>query len=315
MRPIPRLLSTLLSAAFLFPSLALAIGQNCESIVADGAKFNLKNLDGVHSVSSISTLPPGKLNSTFTLNICAPLKKPKGPPKEDTCASGTYVCGYEQKIHEDGTLEPKPLSVIPIAGEYSLSNGGALDPHYTRLKTSPSHADSRLEGLRMELRGGKYLKKKQKAVIEFLCSRDGDNATKERDDEEGEDKGKDNGQEEVDDGQGGRLKFLSYDDVEDTTVLRLQWKTEYACEDAKDVGGKSGGWGFFSWFFFIIFLSLLGYLIFGSWLNYNRYGARGWDLLPHGDTIRDVPYILQDWFRKVVDTVQGGHSRGGYSAV
>jgi hypothetical protein len=63
------------------------------------------------------------------------------------------------------------------------------------------------------------------------------------------------------------------------------------------------------------FLGIAAYLIFGSWLNYNRYGARGWDLLPHGDTIRDIPYLLRDWIRRVVNTVQGGGSRGGYSAV
>lgn len=63
------------------------------------------------------------------------------------------------------------------------------------------------------------------------------------------------------------------------------------------------------------FLGTAAYLIFGSWLNYNRYGARGWDLLPHGDTIRDVPYIFNDWIRRVLSTVQGGGSRGGYSAV
>jgi len=63
------------------------------------------------------------------------------------------------------------------------------------------------------------------------------------------------------------------------------------------------------------FLVTAAYLIFGSWLNYNRYGARGWDLLPHGDTIRDVPYLLKDWTRRVVNTVQGNGSRGGYSAV
>jgi autophagy-related protein 27 len=57
------------------------------------------------------------------------------------------------------------------------------------------------------------------------------------------------------------------------------------------------------------------YLIFGSWLNYNRYGARGWDLLPHGDTIRDIPYLVKDWGKKVVDTVSGPGTRGGYSAV
>jgi hypothetical protein len=63
------------------------------------------------------------------------------------------------------------------------------------------------------------------------------------------------------------------------------------------------------------FMSTAAYLIFGSWLNYNRYGARGWDLLPHGDTIRDIPYLLKDWFRGVLNTVQGGGSRGGYAAV
>ena len=41
-------------------------------------------------------------------------------------------------------------------------------------------------------------------------------------------------------------------------------------------------------------------------LNYNRYGARGWDLLPHGDTIRDVPYLFKDWMRRVLNTIQGG---------
>lgn len=64
-----------------------------------------------------------------------------------------------------------------------------------------------------------------------------------------------------------------------------------------------------------LFLATAAYLIFGSWLNYNRYGARGWDLLPHGDTIRDIPYILKDCARRVKDTVQGPGSRGGYSAV
>lgn len=64
-----------------------------------------------------------------------------------------------------------------------------------------------------------------------------------------------------------------------------------------------------------VFLCVAAYLIFGSWLNYNRYGARGWDLLPHGDAIRDVPYLFKDWGRRVVDTLQGSGTRGGYSAV
>lgn len=65
-----------------------------------------------------------------------------------------------------------------------------------------------------------------------------------------------------------------------------------------------------------LFLCVAAYLIFGSWLNYNRYGARGWDLLPHADTLRDVPYIFNDWLRRVINTIQGsGGSRSGYAAV
>ena len=64
-----------------------------------------------------------------------------------------------------------------------------------------------------------------------------------------------------------------------------------------------------------LFMLTATYLIFGSWLNYTRHGARGWDLVPHGDTIRDVPYLMKDWTRSVLNTVQGSGSRGGYSAV
>lgn len=65
-----------------------------------------------------------------------------------------------------------------------------------------------------------------------------------------------------------------------------------------------------------VFLLAAAYIIFGSWLNYNRYGARGWDLIPHGDTIRDLPYIVKDFGSSMAGRVQvGGESRGGYSAV
>jgi len=64
-----------------------------------------------------------------------------------------------------------------------------------------------------------------------------------------------------------------------------------------------------------VFLAIASYLIFGSWLNYNRYGARGWDLLPHGDTLRDIPYLMKDLIRRILNTLQSTGSRGGYSAV
>lgn len=64
-----------------------------------------------------------------------------------------------------------------------------------------------------------------------------------------------------------------------------------------------------------VFMGVAAYLIFGSWLNYNKHSARGWDLVPHSETIRDIPYLLRDWMRRVVNTIQGGGSRGGYSVL
>jgi hypothetical protein len=63
------------------------------------------------------------------------------------------------------------------------------------------------------------------------------------------------------------------------------------------------------------FMGTAAYLIFGSWINYTQHGARGWDLLPHGDTIRDIPYLFKDLIRRVLSTMQSSGSRGGYSAV
>ncbi|KAI1426290.1 autophagy-related protein 27 [Xylaria sp. FL1777] len=130
------------------------------------------------------------------------------------------------------------------------------------------------------------------------------------------------------------LVFDQYgpDDIDkNVDVLHLTWSSKYVCEskadDGKDGSGDGNGdeggdvkkpgshWGAFTWIVILVFLGTAAYLIFGSWLNYNRYGARGWDLLPHGDTIRDIPYLLKDWARRVLNTVQGTGSRGGYSAV
>lgn len=90
----------------------------------------------------------------------------------------------------------------------------------------------------------------QKAVIHFQCdaTRTGnDDAEKEdgdkerrADDDEAEDDGRD-------------LQYVSYGPVETKDgimqVLRLNWKTKYACEDYQGGDGDSSrSWGFFTWF-------------------------------------------------------------------
>ena len=63
------------------------------------------------------------------------------------------------------------------------------------------------------------------------------------------------------DGEKSSLRFVSYGSSgEDTDVLRLNWLTKYACEDAQNEDGDNGDdgkvgkdrsgshWGFFTWF-------------------------------------------------------------------
>ncbi|KAF1811450.1 hypothetical protein P152DRAFT_467101 [Eremomyces bilateralis CBS 781.70] len=314
---------SLLSSALLLSSLASA-EIDCKHIVKDKREFDLSKLDGKHSVHYIrSDLPgePGVHNTTFTTDLCHPLKDTGCPQGSRICAS-TYL-----------NNDSDPFSAIPIAMLRPTDNR-YLEPKWTLLSKSDANADAGKEGLRLEIGGGQdpptgRYGKKQKAFIEFLCDPEveGDDADKEEgklrrregdDDADVEDDGTDKGEGKKMD-EGRSLQFVSYTPAvdEDLMVLRLEWKTKHACQSKKDSGDDkpSDHWGFFTWFLIIVFLLIASYLIFGAWLNYNRYGARGWDLLPHGDAVRDVPYLLKDFGRRIASSIQGGGSRGGYSAV
>lgn len=186
------------------------------------------------------------------------------------------MCGIQRSINNTEN-DTQIIGVIGIAGEYGTSTGEPLNPRATRLKTASSPSDRKKEGVRLLLHGAKYPPNKsgknQQAVIDFLCDRkDQDrrreipgNTTRDEDGKDGKD-GKDgedgNGEDEdeddpnpadgqeTDDGEGGKLKFLSYDDVQGTQVLSLEWTTKYACEDSSNEGrgSSSGHWGFFTWF-------------------------------------------------------------------
>lgn len=125
--------------------------------------------------------------------------------------------------------------------------------------------------MRLLLHGAKYPPdksgKKQQAVIDFLCDRKEQDrrrevsgiATRDEDGGDGEDEnGGDGGDkedpiptdgQESEDGEGGKLKFLSYEDMQGTDVLSLEWTTTYACENSSPGGdsSSSGHWGFFTW--------------------------------------------------------------------
>ncbi|KAJ4288477.1 type II membrane protein [Kalmusia sp. IMI 367209] len=321
----------------------------CKDILAKNQHFDFKKLGGPHVVhhthQDLEALAEYRYN--FTVDICSVLKRDKGVKTENWCHDGSRVCGTRETIDLTGA-QNNSIRAIDIAGTYTMKAGPhmVLDEKFRLLRDSGPNSDASREGVLAEFHGGRYPfedgKKgvDQQAIIEFVCDheREGnegdeldDGEKEEPKEDEGGDKGEDGDKKEERrlrrrDGETGKceesdasLRFCGYD-VETSDkdkkvqTLRLEWRTKYACDNAPS-DGESSHWGFFTWFIIILFLATAAYLIFGSWLNYNRYGARGWDLLPHGDTIRDIPYIIKDIGRKVVSTVQSPGSRGGYSAV
>lgn len=248
--------------------------------------------------------------------VCASTQGSQRRPHSLTAA----VCGIEN-WHDKDQFNHTPINTFPIWREF-VYDGAHSDPKYTRLKSGEGNDESQKEGVRVVVGGGRIGKTDQKAVIEFRCKKDSERLRRADDENDGEPKDDKDGSdhpewkegEKADDGAGGLIEFQSYGN----DTLRLNWYTPHGCEGSTSSGRSSessGGWGFFSWFFFIVFMLLISYLLFSAWINYTRNGARGWDLLPHSDTIRDVPYIVGDWGRKIVGTMSGGGSRGGYSAV
>jgi len=327
-----------LSLLLVLPTVS-AITLDCKHIRADGQSFDLSALGGPKTVHYQTYRAPNIHNTTFTVDVCNALKRTTGVPKGNECPSGTRICAIEQlhNLAEDTVVNG---DVIPIAGQYPSSHGRYLDPEPERLKDSKSNSDSKTEGLRLTLHGGKYpdnrTGKLQKAIVEFMCDpevtgnegfEDEGKVVRGRADEDEDDEDRDD-PELPDLDKGKSLQYISYKDEGDVGTLRMSWKTKFACEGVKDKEPASGGgdkksssgWGFFTWFLIVVFLLAAAYIIFGSWLNYNRYGARGWDLIPHGDTIRDLPYVIKDWGSSMMGRMGGGGgggggSRGGYSAV
>lgn len=144
--------------------------------------------------------------------------------------------------------------MIPIAGELTEHSGSALSAQLTRLRTSAAPADADREGLRVELHGGVYAGRAQKAVVELLCDRALTGL-------EGEIVPQDRYKSDKRDGDAPpptnatALLWKAYGPEGDADVLRLEWRTKYACESAAEEGEETGGptthWGFFTWFIIV----------------------------------------------------------------
>ena len=204
---------------------------------------------------------------------------PRGPMvSEIICAFnslGTNLSSIACAIESDYNLADHTSTVkkvIPIAGQYAGSHGRFLEPYWTRLKNSASNSDANKEGLRVELHGGRYPFEKssgrqQKAIIEFECDRnrtglegaEGDSRDKIDDQQDAESlvSRADGDDDNSTPANNTSLEFVSYksegEGDKEFDVLRLHWKTKFACEGMTEHKPSSGNksskhWGFFTWF-------------------------------------------------------------------
>jgi len=171
------------------------------------------------------------------------------------------VCAIERfiKAPDIDTIQ----DAFSIAGDLADYGGKSLDPKWQLLKESTSHEDSKKDGILLEVFGGwndvkvegKEINKPQKAIVEFLCdkTRNGDENLYNPEDKyesEAVKRAEDGEKKEGEEDKTPSLEYVDYNQAGETDVLRLRWRTKFACEDAKGEkdAEKGASWGFFTWF-------------------------------------------------------------------
>ncbi|BFZ61129.1 type II membrane protein [Saitoella coloradoensis] len=281
------------SPLLLLPLIAAYVAGDCKYTVNDHT-YDLAPLAGPHSVSSIWDTPPSVTNTTYTIDVCGKLRKAEGMNSDDFCDEETRVCSVTRVQRGDQSLVSR---VVSIARD-------PVEPSLAKL------SDDR-EGFALAFHNGKnsVTNRAQSARTEFICEKD---AAKEG------------------------LTYKSIEYGGETTVVHLEWHTRFACLDVPknlpppEKDGKHGerpppshdddrsrSWGFFTWLIIVVFLVVAAYIIVGSFLNYNRYGATSWsDLLPHAESLRDLPWLMKDFGRACLDVIKGRRTAtGGYEGV
>lgn len=73
----------------------------CNHVQVDGQKFDFEPLSGPHSVVTWQDRPPYMFNTTYTLDLCAPLKKSGDAPSKEQCPN--FTRGEPCYTHPSGT--------------------------------------------------------------------------------------------------------------------------------------------------------------------------------------------------------------------
>ncbi|KDQ21677.1 hypothetical protein BOTBODRAFT_26104 [Botryobasidium botryosum FD-172 SS1] len=284
--------SLLLVLASTTYTLAQDHAWTCQFSLADPARnYDLSPLAGPHTVQQTRDTPPSRMLDTVRFDVCKPLARVEGISNADQCAEDTYAC--LTKTNQKTDHNDRITTVIPLASTSSLAAKFAALP-------SPQ------SGVLLTLHGPSYPPAStpshpQSLALTLLCAESDSDP-----------------------------KLTSYEGG----VASVEWSSKAACpqksddppppgnesppETAPEKPGeevKSGGSGL-GMFFFLLILAFAAYFGLGAYYNYNNYGATGWDLVPHRDFWRDVPYLLRDVATHLCSSVRPGiGGRSGYVSV
>ncbi|PWN26777.1 hypothetical protein BDZ90DRAFT_232887 [Jaminaea rosea] len=257
---------------------ASAAALDCAQPLTFGSnQYDLSSLSSLDPViiSAKYDTPPSITTYSLALSLCKPL------PSDQSCGSGTRVCQrVSSKLSAGG--DDVVNQIIPFYGDgaayrYELEDVSTDGKEWT-----------------LELKGPEYAGRRQKLEIQMSCDPSASVESK--------------------------PTFKGYDLMEGEG--KVSWRTKIACPmSTKDKDGDpagdgtnplqpaQGGWGFFSWFFFLIIMGLIIYFVLGTYQNHQKYGVYE---IPHRDFWREAPYLVQDAGRHAWKSIAGG-SGGGSS--
>ena len=276
---------------------------DCSNVaVSSKQSFDLAKISYPIRTSNQESTPPSETKTSIDIDLCKPLDADPNRDEKDQCPRGTRICITIETIKDDKTIVTQ---AIPVA--YSGESGGSKIDAKVEWGEELEGGEKSIE---LQLPGATYAGREQKAEIELVCDPKAD--------------------------ADSHPTARSYDRADGK--LKLRWPTKFACsspaskpgsgespskggsdkDSDKDDNGSSGsdasgGWGFFSWLFFLLLAGFVAYMGVGMYNNYNNYGASGWDLVPHKDFWRESPYIARDAATHVWQTVSGNRGGGGFS--
>jgi len=222
-------------------------------------------------------MPPSTMHDVLRFNICGDLKHQDDLKEPDQCGQGTRAC-FTTTNKKEGEQE-RIITVVPVAQSSS---------DYTIQAFSTQSS----KGLTLTLSAGPYPNDGPKQTLKIVMNC-------------------------ADETQ--EPKFTGYDGSQ----AAIEWNVVEACGSNADKPPNTGddstppndepGGSSMGWFFFILLLIIAAYFGLGAYHNYNQYGSSGWDLIPHRDFWRDVPYLIRDLVSHLFSS--GRSSRGGYTSV